>query len=134
LKSGEKMPYTLVLHPKWQEAVSKQDLDLFERLVETIKDFGEGGVRYISAKVAKNYQNDLLATVLIINDTDEKIFFNQIVLEYDENNTSLASNVFTLPTLIVEPKTIMPWTFIFPADTVQGNPQFENWKITMVKK
>jgi SLAP domain-containing protein len=123
----------LILHPKWKEAISQPDLELFERLVTKADGLEECNVSFISAKVARNYRDDLLATVLIVNSTDGKFLAEQIELNYFEKNQPLASNTFDIPSLIVEPNSITPWTFIFPANAVQGDLLLTDWKIDFKK-
>lgn len=125
--------FPLVLHPKWQEAVSKQDMDLFERVMGAATQVEDHKIQFLSAKVARNYRNDLLATVLVVNGTNETFSVSEMGLDYFEGNKTVATNIFTIPSLTVEPNTVTPWTFIFPAITVLCDPQFLEWKIKLKK-
>lgn len=119
-----------MLHPKWKEAVSKQDLDLFHNLIESKEvEYCPEKRCFVSAKATLNYRKDILATVLIVNNLDDIFVVDDLQLDYMENNLPVASNTFKIPTLIIEPKTITPWTFIFPANTVLSAPHFTNWHV-----
>lgn len=49
---------------------------------------------------------------------------------YIEKETIIAERIFTIPQLIIKPKTSTPWTFIFPIESLKikeilGNGRLE---------
>lgn len=93
----------------------------------------ENKISFISAKAARNYRGDLLATVLIVNGTTNIFSVKELELEFLEASRPVAENIFTISSLIVEPKSVTPWTFIFPSNTVECDPQFTDWEIKIKK-
>jgi SLAP domain-containing protein len=122
--------YTLVLHPKWKDAISDKDLEIFRLLEQKISDLEKNVIHFIGAKVARNYRKDILATVLIVNATEKGFTPNDTWLTYKESGYLVAKQDFTVETLLVEPNTITPWTFIFKGNSFIRDPQLKNWKVT----
>lgn len=89
-------------------------------------------VRLVPIRQALNHKKDLLITVLIHNFTKEIITFCKKRIAYLENNEIIAEKTFTLPTLFIQPKTSMPWTFIFPMENFKKNIKFENGRLEIM--
>lgn len=117
---------TLQFEPSWDKALSTKDRELIEGIFKESNSQTEKDIKLTQIWQAKNYKNELLITVLIHNFTDETLTFNETNLMYVENEQLIAEHTFTLPTLKIEPKSSMPWTFIFPVESQKGTATLEN--------
>lgn len=109
----------------WEKTISEQDRLYIERFVTNHPIHGYS-VRFSPLWRAMNHKGDLLLTAIIHNPTEGGIPINNMQFQYLSNGESLAEHTFTITSLIIEPKTCMPWTFIFPAgsfnkERVKGN-------------
>jgi SLAP domain-containing protein len=79
---------------------------------------------------ALNYKHDLLVTVLVHNFSQQPLSFLRRKITYLENQKAMAEYIFTLPALMLEPETSMPWTFIFPAGIVRDQATCKQGSLT----
>jgi SLAP domain-containing protein len=82
---------------------------------------------------ALNYKHDLLVTVLVHNFSQQPLSFLKRKIAYLENQKVMAEHSFTLPALMIEPETSMPWTFIFPAESVSEQATRKQGFLTLEK-
>jgi SLAP domain-containing protein len=79
---------------------------------------------------ALNYKHDLLVTVLVHNFSQQPLSFLRRKITYLENQKAMAEYIFTLPALMLEPETSMPWTFIFPVEIVRDQATCKQGSLT----
>ncbi len=73
-------------------------------------------------RIAQNYKGDLLVTVLIHNPQEQPFYFKNQCISYIEDFTCLATQAFTIDSLVIPPYTSMPWTFIFTKNSLEKEP------------
>lgn len=100
----------------WARAISDKDRLLVERAFEE-KNLTDEPIQFSTLRIDRNYKNELLILVLVHNITNEEITFNKKRINYMHGEKLIGDYEFTLPSLIVPPRTSMPWTFIFPVDS-----------------
>ncbi|VEI06524.1 SLAP domain-containing protein [Kurthia zopfii] len=89
----------------WENAIAPIDRQAITQLFEDTKDSQE---RYSHYKSTTNHRGHTLITLLIHNRSDQPLLFNHTEVAY-ENNVDF----FTIPKLIIPPKTSTPWCFIY---------------------
>lgn len=95
----------LLFEQTWAEAIAPIDRKAIAQLFEVTKDSQE---RYSHYKTATNHRGHTLITLLIHNRSDQPLTFNQTEVAF-ENYVDF----FTIPKLIIPPKTSTPWCFIY---------------------
>ncbi|AIF43981.1 SLAP domain-containing protein [Virgibacillus sp. SK37] len=123
---------TLVLEPAWDKTIAPQDREHIEVLFHETKRVFNEGVHFIPIRQAVNHRGDLLISVLIHNFSQEDYLFDQKTLQYMWNEKIVASHTFTLPFHIIKQHTSMPWTFIFPKETVVTTENFTNGELKLI--
>ncbi|GAF63242.1 hypothetical protein BTS2_0133 [Bacillus sp. TS-2] len=112
---------TLVYHPKWEKTLSKQDRLLIEKIFKQTSSYVTS-LSTTMIRVAKNYKDDLLVTVMIHNPQEQPFYFQNQCISYIEDFTCLATQAFTIDSLVIPPHTSMPWTFIFTKNSLEKEP------------
>ncbi|MFC7391925.1 SLAP domain-containing protein [Scopulibacillus cellulosilyticus] len=120
----------LLFHEKWEKALSKEDRILIEEIFHQSR--GKEDLALQNIRVARNYQQDILASVLIENRTGKRVSLPFTLLYY-EKSCKVAEYYFADYDLDVPPYTSMPWTFIFPADHVLNEPNLSEWHLELKK-
>lgn len=119
----------LIYEQAWDKTLSKIDRQEIEEVFHETKD---GEEMFVTIWDATNHRGALLVTALIHNRGDEAVTFVEEKIRYVSNESVVAEHPFTIPALSVEPKTSMPWTFIFPAgswDEEFSSDQLEELRI-----
>ncbi|AXI09788.1 SLAP domain-containing protein [Oceanobacillus sp. 143] len=119
----------LLYEPTWDKALSDKDRTLINRVFLETKASTNNKIEFSKIREAFNHKGELLVMVLIHNSTKVEFVFKEEMLHYVENDIVIAAHVFTLPSLISEPGTSMPWTFIFPVETLRSMPALNNGKL-----
>ncbi|MRH45061.1 SLAP domain-containing protein [Aquibacillus halophilus] len=123
----------LQFEEKWDKAIAKKDRKRIEQIFSELDLTNNSGIQLTRLSQAQNYRGELLVMVLIHNTSDQILNFDGTKLHYIENNEILANHTFTLPSLVIEPKTSMPWTFIFPVETIQPHVSLENGYLELIR-
>ncbi|QFF97667.1 SLAP domain-containing protein [Psychrobacillus glaciei] len=122
----------LAFEMSWDRALSDKDRKEIERIFLHTNKREFPSARLSLIWRATNHKGDLLVTVLVHNFTDEILIFSEKRVTYLENNEVIAENTFTLSTLIIQPNTSMPWTFIFTKDSLKKVITLENGHLEMM--
>lgn len=117
-----------MLHEKWKKALSETDRHLVEMIFRRSR--GSDELTFQNIRVAKNYQQDILATVLIENFTQNQVSL-PFTLMYCEKNRKVAEFHFADYQLDLPAYTSMPWTFIFPKHCILCEPEFSDWHLDL---
>ena len=124
---------TLKFEPSWDKALSNKDRELIADIfTESSFQDETDTVKLTPIWHAKNYKDELLITVLIHNFTDQTMTFHNTTLAYIETDQTIAEHSFTLPALVIEPKSSMPWTFIFPVDSQKATSTLVNGTLQII--
>lgn len=111
---------------KWDKTLSEQDRiaieTFFNHMSPSDTDTDEEGLFFHTFRVARNYKEDLLVTVLTENRTGNQYSVHDDELLYVEGEHIVTRKHFTMPQLNIPPYTTMPWTFIFPMDATISVP------------
>jgi SLAP domain-containing protein len=119
----------LDFEPSWDKTLSSKDREEIEKIFLETNRVDFSNVRLVPIRQAFNHKKELLVTVLIHNFTEKVFIFSKKRIAYVENSEIIAENTFTLPTLFIQPKTSMPWTFIFPEECLKKNLTLENGRL-----
>ncbi|RDW19392.1 SLAP domain-containing protein [Oceanobacillus chungangensis] len=122
----------LLYEPTWDRALSDKDRTLINRVFLETKASTNNKIEFSRIREAFNHKGELLVMVLIHNSTNAEFVFKEVMLQYVENGEVIAANVFTLPYLKTEPGTSMPWTFIFPVESIINKPTLDNSQLEFV--
>jgi SLAP domain-containing protein len=117
----------------WDKTLSDKDRVIIQQLFLETSRFNNESIQFVPLWQAINHKGDLLVTVLIHNFTKHVRLFQDNKMHYLENNKIVAEHIFTLPSLIIESKTSMPWTFIFPHNRLLGDATLENARLKLIK-
>ncbi|KHD85459.1 hypothetical protein NG54_09300 [Heyndrickxia ginsengihumi] len=102
----------------WDRTLSAKDRKRIKEIFSETKSISEHSVYFSTLWQAKNYKGELLITVLIHNFRQQLLSFCETPIRYVEGTTIIAEHIFTIPSLRIEPTTSMPWTFIFPKESI----------------
>ncbi|MFF2755556.1 SLAP domain-containing protein [Psychrobacillus sp. NPDC058041] len=122
----------LDFEPSWDKTLSSKDRKEIEKIFLETNRVHFSNVRLVPIRQAFNHKKELLVTVLIHNFTENFFIFSKKRIAYVENSEIIAENTFTLPTLFIQPKTSMPWTFIFPEECLKKNLTLENGRLEIM--
>lgn len=100
----------------WEKAIATKDRKLITEIFQRSNTPDGQNIRLEPIWEAMNYKGEVLITVLIHNFTDTALIFHNQKFSYHENKAVIAEHIFTIPQLVITPKTSTPWTFIFPIE------------------
>ncbi|MCZ8533847.1 SLAP domain-containing protein [Psychrobacillus psychrodurans] len=120
----------LQFESSWEKAIAIKDRELITEIFQDSNMIDGQIIRLVPIWEALNYKGEILITVLIHNFADIEQIFHKQKIAYIEKDTIIAEHTFTVPKLIIKPKTSMPWTFIFPVESlrmkeIDGNGKLE---------
>lgn len=120
----------LQFESSWEKAIAIKDRELITEIFQDSNMIDGQIIRLVPIWEALNYKGEILITVLIHNFADIEQIFHKQKIAYIEKDTIIAEHTFTVPKLIIKPKTSMPWTFIFPVESlrmkeINGNGKLE---------
>jgi SLAP domain-containing protein len=122
----------LVLEEKWKQTISPQDLQTIEKFFQSTSKNQEGVV-FTPIRHARNHRNELLCSVIIHNFTDDKLSLIGSTLQLFHNDTIIAEESFHDTRLLLQPRTSMPWTFIYPNHPyLEQHPLPTEWSIKII--
>lgn len=123
---------TLQFESSWEKTIAIKDRELITEIFQDSNSNMIDGqiIRLVPIWEALNYKGEILITVLIHNFADIEQIFQKQKIAYIEKETIIAEHTFTVHKLIIKPKTSMPWTFIFPVESlrmkeINGNGNLE---------
>lgn len=119
----------LEFESSWDKALSSKDRIEIEEIFLVTSKIDLNHVHLSPIWQAINHRGELLMTVLVHNFTHQALTFHEKKLVCIENDEVIAEFPFTLPTLLVQPKVSMPWTFIFPVDSLKSNASLTNSRL-----
>ncbi|WP_342599881.1 SLAP domain-containing protein [Psychrobacillus sp. FSL H8-0483] len=122
----------LEFESSWAKALSSKDREEIEKTFLETSNTENHDLLLSPIWQAINHKGELLITVLVHNFTQQAIAFNQTKLAYIENNKIIAEYTFTLPTLSIQPKVSMPWTFIFSVDSLKSTAKLNSGSLEIV--
>ncbi|MBA9028425.1 SLAP domain-containing protein [Peribacillus huizhouensis] len=110
----------------WDKTLSNKDRKIIEEIFLETSLPKQSRFQFTSLWQAMNHKGELLVTVLVHNFSHQVCSFINKNLRYIEKNEIIAEHTFTLPSLTVQPETSMPWTFIFPIESLMSHGSLEN--------
>ena len=111
----------LIFEPSWEKALSKKDRLEIEDIFVRTKFNQSDGILLSPIREAMNHKGELLVMVLIHNFSNNEFTLNEKVLTYTQYGKVTAQHTFTHSSVKIEPHTSMPWTFIFPVESMSDN-------------
>lgn len=119
----------LHFEPSWEKTIALEDRELITEIFRGSNLKDDANIRLEPIWEAKNYKGEVLITVLIHNFMDTDLTFQNKKITYVENKAIIAEYIFTIPQLFIEPKTSLPWTFIFPVESFKIDKFHGNGKL-----
>ncbi|MGE8080122.1 SLAP domain-containing protein [Peribacillus loiseleuriae] len=113
----------------WDKTLSNKDRKIIEGIFLNTSLPNQNSIQFTSLWQAINHKGELLVTVLVHNFSHQVCSFMNKKLRYIENNDIFAEHTFTLPSLTVQPETSMPWTFIFPVESLNSHELLEDGRL-----
>ncbi|MFS0752543.1 SLAP domain-containing protein [Oceanobacillus sp. 1P07AA] len=121
------MSQTLKFESSWDKALPEQDRLMIKQVFGQINhETAEQTTTFTPLWQAQNYKGELLVTVVINNYSEDELTFDQAPINYIEDGQVLATHFFTLKTVIIPPKTSMPWAFIYPVENISPQATLNN--------
>lgn len=121
----------LQFESSWEHAIALKDRELITNIFQNSNTEDGQSIRLEPIWEAMNYKGEVLITVLIHNFSNTGLTFQNQKFTYIEKETIIAEHIFTVPQLIIKPKTSMPWTFIFPTESLEMKEIRGNGKLKM---
>lgn len=115
----------------WEKALADKDREHIEQIFQETSRSNNEKLRFTPLWKAINYKGELLITCLVHNFCKNSLSFHNQKLCYSENNKIVAEHTFTLPNFSVKHETSMPWTFIFPVESIKGQIKLELGELEM---
>ncbi|MET3697712.1 SLAP domain-containing protein [Bacillus oleivorans] len=110
---------TLKYESSWDKTISVKDRKRIEYVFQMTSLSKHTSIEFTPLWQAVNHKGELLATVLVQNFSKHPLSFHYKKLRYVENTEIVAEHTFTFSALVIEPETSMPWTFIFPIESLR---------------
>lgn len=121
----------LEFESSWEKAIAIKDRESITKIFQNSNVIDGQSIRLEPIWEALNYKGEVLITVLIHNFTDTWLTFQHQKFTYIEEETIITEHIFTIPQLMIKPKTSMPWTFIFPVESLRMKEIHGNGKLEM---
>ncbi|WLR57855.1 SLAP domain-containing protein [Guptibacillus hwajinpoensis] len=118
---------TLIFEEKWDRTIADKDRKRIQEIYEE-NPIQEGKLQFVPIRVAFNHRNELLASVCILNGIGDWKLDDRL-LSYFENSSLVATKRFSHK-LTVPSHSAVPWTFIFPQNTMIRQAFLKNWSIS----
>lgn len=119
----------LIFHPKWDKTISIKDRKLIELCFAEAAVMENQQIEFTPLWHARNHKQELLVTAIVHNTSKQPFSFHERKISYHDRAGKAAEHQFSIKSLIIEPHTSMPWTFIFPLNTIIKGPLHENGKL-----
>ncbi|RID82214.1 SLAP domain-containing protein [Peribacillus asahii] len=110
----------LQFEPSWDKTLSPKDRKIIEGIFLETRLSNHANIELTPLRQAINHKGELLVTVLVHNFSQRVLLFHNKKLRYIENEKIIAEHIFTLPPLVIQQETSMPWTFIFPIESLKN--------------
>lgn len=124
----------LMFESAWNRTVSTKDREKIMQAFKNIELNEKEEIQLTPLWHAFNYQNDLLITAIVHNTSNKDFSFQNQKVQYIVHNDTIATHSFTLPTIFINAKTSMPWTFIFPKGRYLEKRPKPLGKLTIMKE
>jgi SLAP domain-containing protein len=118
----------LVFESAWDRTLAQKDRQEIERVFSEIVVEGKEGHQAVTLKTAFNHKREFLVTVLLNNYSKSSLSLLGKKLVYKEKNWTIGE-FESAYTLVIPPQTSMPWTFIFPAESLIDQPDGDSGEL-----
>jgi len=122
----------LQFEPSWDKTLSPKDRKRIEEIHFETSLSNPANVQLTPLWQAANHKGELLVTVLVHNFSQQVLLFHNKKLRYIENKEIIAEYIFNLPSLVIQRETSMPWTFIFPVESLKKPATLEKGQLEFV--
>ncbi len=107
----------LLFEEAWERTISEADRLLIKEAFQQAVLSDLPAIQFSRLWQATNYKDELLITAIIHNVSGNSFSFTKKTIYYRAGEEIAAYHKFTLP-VAVKAKTSMPWTFIFPKESI----------------
>lgn len=128
--------HQLELDESWKKQLPQKKQELLAKIVKDLPKLGRKEVNFTGLQARVRDDNSLMVSIFIRNGNDQAINLEQLPLEIiDANGKLVAKGSFKLdPALTVQGNSTKPWTFIFPAKTVNAEgADLSRWTAKVVQ-
>lgn len=128
--------HQLELDESWKKQLPQNKQELLAKIVKDLPKLGRKEVNFTGLQARVRDDNSLMVSIFIRNGNDQAINLEQLPLEIiDANGKLVAKGSFKLdPALKVQGNSTKPWTFIFPARTVNAEgADLSRWTAKVVQ-
>ncbi|MFB5283138.1 SLAP domain-containing protein [Peribacillus sp. Hz7] len=122
----------LQFEPSWDKTLSLKDRKRIEEIHSETSLSNPANMQLTPLWQATNHKGELLITVLVHNFSQQVLLFHNKKLRYIENKEIIAEHIFSLPALVIQQETSMPWTFIFPVESLKKPTTLEKGHLESV--
>ncbi|MEH6949512.1 SLAP domain-containing protein [Bacillus sp. JJ634] len=122
----------LQFEPSWDKTLSLKDRKRIEEIHSETSLSNPANMQLTPLWQATNHKGELLITVLVHNFSQQVLLFHNKKLRYIENKEIIAEHIFILPSLVIQRETSMPWTFIFPVESLKKPATLEKGHLEFV--
>jgi len=111
---------TLQFEAAWDKTIANKDREKIKQEFIRVKEnlSKEEKIQFTTLGHAINHKGELLVTVLVHNTSNSDFTFHHDTIQYHANGELIAGHIFTIPRLVIEKETSIPWTFIFPKQQI----------------
>ncbi len=112
--------HQLELDENWKKQLPQEQLDMLAEIVKKLPKLGRKEVNFTGLQAKVQDDKSLMVTIFIRNGNDRAINLELLPLEiYDVNGKLVAKGSFKMnPVLTVQGNSTKPWSFHFPAHSV----------------
>ncbi|MFP3917231.1 accessory Sec system S-layer assembly protein [Lysinibacillus telephonicus] len=128
--------HQLELDESWKKQLPQNKQELLAKIVKDLPKLGRKEVNFTGLQARVRDDNSLMVSIFIRNGNDQAINLEQLPLEIiDANGKLVAKGSFKMnPALTVQGNSTKPWTFIFPAKTVNAEgADLSRWTAKVVQ-
>lgn len=123
----------LVFEEAWDRTISDTDRRRIEGIFQEAALANTPIIQFSMLQQAINHKGELLITVIIHNISSEPFFLTDKTMHYKTEERTEAKHTFSLP-FAIKGKTSMPWTFIFPKESIYFADHLESGNLEFTKK
>lgn len=118
----------LVFESAWDRTLAQKDRREIERIFSEIVVEGKKGNQAVLLKTAFNHKREFLVTILLNNYSKIPMSLLGKKVVYKEKNRTIGEYESAY-TLVIPAQTSMPWTFIFPAESLIDPPDGDSGEL-----
>lgn len=122
----------LIYEYSWDKAIAGQDRKTIEKVFQETSIPSGQAASFAMIRTAINHKGELLVTGILHHFRKETFTVQNMEMTYKENGKTIAKFIFTVPQIVLEAETSMPWTFIFPVESLINKPALADGQLDFI--